>query len=37
MSLLDTPSSEMQAAVVPVADLGRENMPLVLGGLFISA
>lgn len=36
MSLLDSSSPKMQATVVPVADLGRENIPLVLAGLFVS-
>lgn len=36
ISLLDSLSSKMQATVVPVADLGRENIPLVIAGLFIS-
>jgi len=36
ISMLDLPSLKMQATVVPVADLGGEDIPLVLAGLFIS-
>lgn len=35
ISLLDSSSSKLQATIVPVADLGRENIPLVLAGLFV--
>lgn len=37
MSSLDSASSKAQAAAAPVAGLGRENIPLILAGLFVSA
>lgn len=36
MSSLDSASSKTQATVAPVAGLGRENIPFVLAGLFVS-